>query len=236
MEKPKEMSLQKKFWLLQVNDSLFPIGGYSHSYGLETYIQKGLADGGESAAGYIKNRIKYSLKYTELLAVRLAWERARAQDMEGLVKLETELEAARVPLEVREADRKLGNRFVKTVIQMPVVYENEGFQEFVYLRRGESISHFTAYGVFCHSIGIDIRETLLAYLYGQVSAMVTNCVKSIPLPQSEGQQILASMGGLMERTLEEVLVCDENMLCASAPGFDIRCIQHESLYSRIYMS
>ena len=30
---------RKKFLLLQVNDALFPIGAYSHSYGLETYIQ-----------------------------------------------------------------------------------------------------------------------------------------------------------------------------------------------------
>ena len=29
-----------QFYLLQVNDALFPIGGYSHSMGLETYIQK----------------------------------------------------------------------------------------------------------------------------------------------------------------------------------------------------
>ena len=28
---------RKKFLLLQVNDALFPIGAYSHSYGLETY-------------------------------------------------------------------------------------------------------------------------------------------------------------------------------------------------------
>ena len=28
-------SRKKQFLLLQVNDSLFPIGGYSHSYGLE---------------------------------------------------------------------------------------------------------------------------------------------------------------------------------------------------------
>ena len=33
---------RKKFLLLQVNDALFPIGAYSHSYGLETYIQKNL--------------------------------------------------------------------------------------------------------------------------------------------------------------------------------------------------
>ena len=30
---------EKQFYLLQVNDALFPIGGYSHSQGLETYIQ-----------------------------------------------------------------------------------------------------------------------------------------------------------------------------------------------------
>ena len=31
---------KKEFLILQINDSLFPIGSYSHSYGLETYIQK----------------------------------------------------------------------------------------------------------------------------------------------------------------------------------------------------
>ena len=30
----------RRFFLLQVNDALFPIGGYSHSQGLETYIQQ----------------------------------------------------------------------------------------------------------------------------------------------------------------------------------------------------
>ena len=33
---------EKQFYLLQVNDALFPIGGYSHSQGLETYIQRGI--------------------------------------------------------------------------------------------------------------------------------------------------------------------------------------------------
>ena len=39
-----------KFFMLQVNDALFPIGGYSHSYGLETYIQKGLVHDEDSAS------------------------------------------------------------------------------------------------------------------------------------------------------------------------------------------
>ena len=42
----------KLFYLLQVNDALFPIGGYSHSQGLETYIQKGLVHDEETAKEY----------------------------------------------------------------------------------------------------------------------------------------------------------------------------------------
>ena len=30
------------FLLLELNDALFPIGAYAHSYGLETYVQQGL--------------------------------------------------------------------------------------------------------------------------------------------------------------------------------------------------
>ena len=40
---------ERDYYLLQVNDALFPIGGYSHSQGLETYIQKGLVHDEKSA-------------------------------------------------------------------------------------------------------------------------------------------------------------------------------------------
>ena len=41
------------FMLFQINDSLFPIGAYSHSYGLETYIQKKLVTDIDSAFEYL---------------------------------------------------------------------------------------------------------------------------------------------------------------------------------------
>ena len=51
---------QKKFLVLQMNDSLFPIGAYSHSYGLETYIQKGIVKDAETAEKYLKMRLQYN--------------------------------------------------------------------------------------------------------------------------------------------------------------------------------
>ena len=42
------------FMLFQINDSLFPIGAYSHSYALESYIQKKLVTNEEEAFEYLK--------------------------------------------------------------------------------------------------------------------------------------------------------------------------------------
>jgi len=78
----------RRFFLLQVNDALFPIGGYSHSQGLETYIQQGSVCDEKTAAEYIHKKLRFALAYTDLLAVRLAWELADQNDADGLDELE----------------------------------------------------------------------------------------------------------------------------------------------------
>ena len=52
----------KLFYLLQVNDALFPIGGYSHSQGRETYIQKGIVSDEKSAEEYILHKLKWNME------------------------------------------------------------------------------------------------------------------------------------------------------------------------------
>ena len=64
----------KEFLLLQINDALFPVGGYSHSYGLETYIQRDLVRNENTALNYVQTYIKQNLLHGDLLAVKLAWE------------------------------------------------------------------------------------------------------------------------------------------------------------------
>ena len=60
---------EKQFYLLQVNDALFPIGGYSHSQGLETYIQRGIVHDVDTAREYITHKIKWNLAYTALILI-----------------------------------------------------------------------------------------------------------------------------------------------------------------------
>ena len=107
------MSGVRDFLLLQINDALFPIGGYSHSYGLETYIQKGIVWDADTAEKYIRQNIRTNLLYNELLLIRLAWEYASEDNLEAILELEEIAEASRSQKEIREASRKLGSRFFK---------------------------------------------------------------------------------------------------------------------------
>lgn len=225
-----------KFFLLQVNDALFPIGGYSHSYGLETYIQKGIVHDEDSAEEFIHKRLEYNFLYNEFLAVRLGWEYAVSGDLTAISRLEEIMEAGKIPRETREASRKLGSRFIKTLSALEIPRENRVFEEYREARKGKSVHHAVAYGVFCEAAGITREEALEHFLYAQTSAMVTNCVKTIPLSQSSGQKLLSGCYPLLQKLTREVKELGEEWLGLSGPGFDLRCMQHEGLYSRIYMS
>ena len=227
----------RRFFLLQVNDALFPIGGYSHSQGLETYIQQGSACDEKTAAEYIHKKLRFALAYTDLLAVRLAWELADQSDADGLDELEEILGASRIPFEQREASRKMGSRFAKTIEKLGLSISETGiFREYLDARKGKAVNHCCIYGVFCAEMQIPLEEALTHYLYAQTSAIVTNCVKTIPLSQTSGQQLLSGCYGEFDEILKDVMNRSEEDLCLSAPGFDIRGIQHEKLYSRLYMS
>lgn len=225
-----------QFYLLQVNDALFPIGGYSHSMGLETYIQKDIVHNEATAAQYIENKLRWNLAYTDVLAVRLSYEYAAKQDIDGLMRLETLLAASRLPMEQREASRKMGSRFAKTIEKLKLPEILPVFSDYIAARKGKPMTHCCIYGVFCAALQLEEQEILAHYLYAQTSVMITNCVKTIPLSQSAGQHLLSSCYDTLEEILSDVLTWTEDDLCLSAPGFDLRGIQHEKLYSRLYMS
>ena len=216
----------RRFFLLQVNDALFPIGGYSHSQGLETYIQQGSVCDEKTAAEYIHKKLRFALAYTDLLAVRLAWELADQSDADGLDELEEILGASRIPFEQREASRKMGSRFAKTIEKLHAetmpMKNREIFEAYLDARKGKAVSHCIVYGVFCAALGIEEEETLYHYLYAQTSAMVTNCVKTIPLSQSAGQQLLSGCYPEFAEILEEIRTYSESSTKNCIPD----CICH----------
>lgn len=230
------MNPMNYFHLLQINDALFPIGAYSHSYGLETYIQKGIIKTASDAALYLTHKLSYSFLYTDFLGARLAYDLTQNNDFRKLLELNSLTTALKTPTEIREASLKLGSRFLKTISSLELSTDSSLFNSLIAQKNLQKMHHCCLYGSFCAALEISREDMLKHYLYAQASSIVTTCVKSIPLSQTEGQQILSQSFPLLSHLMEQVTSLDEEWYGCSTPGFDIRSMQHECLYSRIYMS
>ena len=226
--------MDRTYLLLQLSDPLFPIGGYAHSYGLETYTQKGLVHDEATAAAYLEQKLRLSFLHSDLLPVRLAWEYSHDGDVGGLTELDTIVSASRLPAEIRSAGWKLGSRFLKTIqsFLQPFPSTLAKYWE----AAGNHANYPVCFGAACAALGITKDDTLSHFLYSQVTAMVTCCVKSIPLSQTSGQKLLYQLHPLLEELVQQCLTLPREQVCLSTTSFDIRCMEHERLYSRLYMS
>lgn len=61
-------------------------------------------------------------------------------------------------------------------------------------------------------------------------------MKLIPLSQTDGARLTASFREDFSRLLDKAFAASREDLGLSFPGLDIRGMQHEVLYSRLYMS
>ena len=227
------MNIDKLFLLLQINDGAFPIGSYTHSFGLETYILRKEISTVEDFDRYIRRNLSSSFLYNELLAADLAYQAATRDDLREIMSLEEILFASKAPRELREAANKIGIRFVKTALPF---LKSEGIFARYALEDKRFFSHAVAYGVFVADSKIDKEAALAAYLYAQSAAMVTNCVKTVPLSQTQGQKILVGLHDYFDFILEKLGALTKDDLGRNAPGLDIASMEHERLYSRLYIS
>ncbi|PWZ78666.1 urease accessory protein UreF, partial [Staphylococcus pseudintermedius] len=96
--------------LFQFCDSQFPTGAFSHSFGLETYIQRGDVHNGASFQAWLEVFLKEQLTYTDGLAMRLVYEAIEANDTAAIERLDQLLFVQNIPRETRNGTKQMGKR------------------------------------------------------------------------------------------------------------------------------
>ena len=83
---------------------------------------------------------------------------------------------------------------------------------------------------------VDRQEALSIYGYSLLSGLTTHAAKCVPLRQLEAQRVLRESFPQLLEAVRTALSVTEDEIGVGGPAFDIFAMQHETLYSRLYMS
>lgn len=222
--------------LIQVHDSSFPIGTYSHSYGMESYTQDGRITKADEFLEFASNYLIENLAINDVIFIRQAFQATKDQDIKRLKELDEINGALRLAKESREASISTGRQFLRTLSNL--YPDNEFIQEWDDLVRKRVVGgHYDiTYGIYAALFDIDINAAVQMYLYSTINTLIVNAVRSVPFGQNTGVRLMHEMIPLiMEETMKsEHLTTDD--ATNNALGIEMGSIHHEYLNHRLYIS
>jgi urease accessory protein len=203
--------------LLQISDQFFPTGAYTFSHALETYVAYGLVHDRASCRELLTNLADNALGPCDLVFCAEAFRRAATEDVAGLVALDRLLAAFRIPRELRHESRQTGQAFLRAAQVLDASPLTAAF--YARVRDGITPGH--------HPV---------AFLYNVCAAWVAAAVRLVPLGQTDGQRLLHELGSRLSEVLRRYRHLTPAEAWSFTPGLDLRSMQHERLYSRLYRS
>jgi urease accessory protein len=224
------------FPLLQLCDSNFPSGAFSHSFGIETYIQDQKIVDKETFKMAISVFIDKQLVYSDGLACRLVYEMlVGKKSVQEILEIDHLLYVSSLAKETREGNRRIGERMGKLCNEL---YSSDSLGEYLsYVKKKQAYGHSAVvFAMVAHHLRIDKEKAISSYLYATVSSLTQNAVRGIPLGQTDGQRLLVELRVNLEEATRKIMKLTKADLAAVSPGLEIAQMRHERLTVRLFMS
>ncbi|MEO5916727.1 MAG: urease accessory UreF family protein [Luteolibacter sp.] len=112
------MSADPTLWLLQANDTAYPSGSYAHSFGLEELVESGVVRSAQDLENFIEKQILPALLIFEIPLFARSHAAVNSGDSKAMLEIDQELDAWRIPAELRDASRRIGSQRLDLLAQL----------------------------------------------------------------------------------------------------------------------
>jgi len=226
--------------LLHLCDSLFPIGAFAYSDGLEaaaavtvrlrpdtTSDTTSASASGDVLSDWINVVLDESIGRLEGPAVWQAWLAVVDGDWRAVAALDEELTAIRPSSAARSASRAMGHRLLTT---------------WRALHPDDRLAHVPpssalpiAFAAACACGGVDRRESVEAYAYTRLAATASAAMRLLPIGQTDAHRLLAAALRDVPRVVDRI-VAGGGRMESFCPALDIATMTQQYLHSRLFRS
>jgi urease accessory protein len=233
MRKSWDLPLEIFLKLLYLASPARPIGGFSFSSGLESFLQNGLVPDGPALEVWIGDILEFSLGPCDLPILREALRAGQAQDPCALLEVNQLALACRETEELLLEEKALGEAIVRHLegsFDLPPWIDGE--------LKGE-LGHLAAMGLWAAQLGVEKGNELYflcAYAWSFVENLVTVAAKVLPLGQNAAQKVLASLFPKVVQAVRWGQSVDLREVGSSLPAQAIYSSWHEEGGQRMFRS
>jgi urease accessory protein len=221
--------------LLHLCDSLFPIGGFAYSDGLETATSMGRIADAASLSAWLAAALDDTIGRMEGPGVWRGWRACHEEDFDTLVRLDQELTALRPAASARRSSRAMGLRLLTT---WHALHPNPRLERIAGLANSRAIGPVlpVAFAGVCACSGVARRASVEAFAYTRLAATVSAAMRLMPIGQTDAHLLLSRALERVPAVVDRLVARDDSAPESFTPQMDIATMTQQYLHSRLFRS
>jgi urease accessory protein len=220
--------------MLQFGDSMFPIGGFSFSSGLESAVQEGVVTDVATLRAFARTAVEQAAR-GDGIALIAAHRAATAGDVDTLARIDAQVYARKLSDEARAMSVRMGKKFTEMgveVVGAPLLC--------TWRERIE-----TSVTPGCYPIALAINfavqnlpacQAFVVHQYGVATTILGAALRLMKVSHIDTQKILYELTGQAEEMYATAAAARLSDMAGFAPLTEILAAVHTKAHVRLFMN